>query len=173
MGRHKAVVVISVLLFVCTAGAADSPAPDWPQEPKEFRGIPFGASEKDVSSKLKLGAEACLALEEQRSCIHHTAIGDVKAMEIYQFEEDRLVQVFLSFKAAQYSTLRDEFVKLYGKPTETWTEPYETAGGGKHETEILEWHGDKMVVHVEQFGPSLQEGIAVVATREWFDKSAP
>lgn len=161
---RKAVIVFSALLFL-TAG--------WPQEPKAFRGIPFGASEEDVVSKLKLDQTiACLEIEEHRSCIQHTSLGGVKVMEIYQFDEDRLVQVFLSFKSPQYSLLRDELTKLYGKPTETWTEPYETVGGGDHTTEMLEWRGDRMVVHVEQFSASLHEGIAVIATRDWFDKSS-
>jgi hypothetical protein len=159
---RKAIILFSALLFL---------AADWPQEPKAFRGIAFGASERDVASTLKLDAAVmCLDMDEQRSCIHHTSIGEVKVMEIYQFEEDRLVQVFLSFKSPQYSLLLEEFTKLYGKPAERWTEPYETVGG-KHTTEILEWRGDRMVVHVEQFGASLHEGIAVVATREWFEKS--
>lgn len=159
---RKAVIIFSAFLFV---------AADWPQEPKSFRGVPFGASEEEVASTLKLSEVACLDTDGQRSCIHHTSIGDVKVMEVYQFDDDRLVQVFLSFKSPQYSLLREEFIKLYGKPAETWTEPYETVGGGGHTTEMLEWRGDKMVVHVEQFGPSLHEGIAVVATREWFDQS--
>ena len=160
---RKAVILFSTLLLL---GA------DWPQEPKAFRGITFGASEQDVASALKLDAAvSCLDIEEQRSCIHHTQIGDVKVMELYQFDEDRLVQVFLSFKSPQYSLLREELTKLYGKPEETWTEPYETIGGKSTTTELLEWRGDKMVVHVEQFGPSLHEGIAVIATREWFEKS--
>lgn len=56
--------------------------------------------------------------------------------------------------------------KLYGKPAETWTEPYETVGGGDDTTEMLEWHGARMVVPVEQFSASLHKGIAVIATRE-------
>lgn len=158
---RNAIIVFSALLFV---------AADWPQEPTAFRGIPFGTSERDVASTLKLNDYSCLDAEGQRSCIHHTSIGEVKVMEVYQFDEDQLVQVFLSFKSPQYSLLREEFTKLYGKPAEVWTEDYETIGGGKSTTEMLEWRGEKMVVHVEQFGPSLHEGIAVVATREWFEK---
>lgn len=161
---RRTIIIFSAILFI---------AADWPQEPKAFRGVLFGASEQEVASTLKLDAVvACLDIEEQRSCIHHTSLGEVKVMEIYQFDEDRLVQVFLSFKTPQYSLLREELIKLYGKPAETWTEPYETVGG-KHTTEILEWRGDKMVVHLQQFGASLHEGIAMVATREWFDKSEP
>ena len=159
---RKPILLLSAFLLLAAA---------WPKQPTSFRGTPFGASEEKVASTLKLNAAvACLDIEGQRSCIHHTSLGEVKVMELYQFEEDRLVQVFLSFKSPQYSLLRDEFTKLYGKPTDTWTEPYETVGG-KHTTEMLEWNGDKMVVHVEQFGPSLYEGIAVIATREWFEKS--
>ncbi|HEX6100463.1 MAG TPA: hypothetical protein VF432_29380 [Thermoanaerobaculia bacterium] len=158
---RKAILIVSGLLFIAAV---------WAQEPKAFRGVPFGASEEEVASTLKLSAVSCLDMDGQRSCIHHTSLGEVKVMEVYQFDEDRLVQVFLSFKSPQYSLLREEFIKLYGKPTEIWTEPYETVGG-KHRTEMLEWRGDKMIVRVEQFGPSLHEGIAVVATREWFEKS--
>ena len=165
------VFAIALLVVSDVAHAGDRQSPKWRQEPKDYRGIPFGASEADVASKLKLNAAvACLLMGEQRGCIHHTSIDDVKAMEVFQFEEDQLVQVFISFKADRYAKLRDLFIERYGQPAETWTEPYETVGGGDHTTEILEWHGDKMIVHIEQFGPSLHEGTAVIATREWFEK---
>ena len=151
---------------------ANASEPAWPQQPKEFRGLSFGTTEKEVSSKLKLESFACLAIEQQRTCIHHGSLGDVKATEIYTFDEDRLVQVHISFKPAQYLILRDQFVERYGKAAETWTEPFETVGGGDHTNEIHVWTGDKIVIQLEKFGPSTQESRAVIATREWYDKTA-
>lgn len=167
----KTLLVISVLALSLHANAADPPA--WPKEPKDFRGVPFGASEKDVVSALKLDqAVACLEIEEQRSCIHHGTIGEVKAMELYQFEDDRLVQVHISFKAPQYESLRDLFIARYGPPAESWTEPFETVGGASATNEILEWRGETMILQMEKFGPSLHESLAVIATREWYDQQA-
>lgn len=167
----KILLVTTLVALSFAANAADPPA--WLKEPKDFGGLPFGASEKEVASKLKLDAAvACLLIEEQRSCIHHGTIGDVKVMEIYQFEDDRLVQVHISFKPPQFQSLRDLFVERYGDPTETWTEPFETVGGGSATNEILEWRGDRMILQMEKFGPSLHESLALIATRQWYDKTA-
>lgn len=152
---------------------ASASEPAWPQEPKEFRGLSFGATEREVSSKLKLDpAIACLAIEEQRTCIHHGSLGDVKTSEIYTFDEDRLVQIHISFKPHQHPLLRDLFVERYGKAADTWTEPFETVGGGDHTNEIHVWNGDNVVIQIEKFGPSTQESTAVIATREWYDQTA-
>ena len=161
------------MLVLALSMPANAPEPPWPQEPKEFRGLSFGATEKEVASKLKLDAAVmCLEIEEQRTCLHHGTLGDVKVSEIYTFEEDRLVQVHISFKPPQYLLLRDQFLERYGQAHETFTEPFETVGGGNHTNEIHVWSGDKMVIQLEKFGPSIHESIAVIATREWYDKTA-
>lgn len=160
-------------LLIALSMPANSSEPAWPQEPKEFRGLPFGsATARDVSSKLKLESFACLEIEGQRTCLHHGSLGDVKVSEIYTFDEDRLVQVHISFKPEQYLLLQDQFVERYGKAAETWTEPFETVGGGDHTNEIHVWSGDRIVIQLEKFGPSTREGTAVIATREWYDKTA-
>lgn len=135
--------------------------------------MPFGATEKDVVAGLKLDAAvACLAIEGQRVCLHHGTLGEVKVSEIYSFDEDRLVQVHLSFKPHQYLLLRDLFVERYGEAAETWTEPFETVGGGDHTNEIHVWSGDRIVIQLEKFGPSTQESTAVIVTRAWYDQTA-
>lgn len=162
------------LLLVALSLPANAEEPAWPQEPKEYRGLSLGVStEKEVASQLKIDpAIMCLEIEGQRVCLHHGTLGEVKVSEIYSFDEDRLVQVHISFKPPQYLLLRELFVKRYGKASETWTEPFETVGGGDHTNEIHEWRGDKIVVQLEKFGPSTQECSAVIATREWYDETA-
>ena len=162
---------LSVLLIALSMPANASDVA-WPKEPKEFRGLAFGATEAEVASKLKLESFACLAIEGQRTCLHHGNLGDVKVSEIYTFEEDHLVQVHISFKPEQYLLFRDQLVERYGKAPETWTEPFETVGGGDYTNEIHVWSGEKIVIQLEKFGPSTQEGTAVIATREWYDKTA-
>ena len=172
MHNEDMYAALSVLL-VALSLSANASEPAWPQEPKEFQGLAFGTTEREVSSKLKVDAAiACLKIEEQRTCLHHGSVGDVKTSEIYTFDNDRLVQVHLSFKPNQYLLLRDLFVERYGKAGETWTEPFETVGGGDHTNEIHVWSGDRIVIQLEKFGPSIQEGTAVLATREWYDKTA-
>lgn len=162
---------LTLLLLALSMPASASEAA-WPQEPKEFRGLSFGATESEVASKLKLESFACLAIEGQRACMHHGSLGEVKVSEIYSFDEDRLVQVHISFKPPQFLLLRDLFVERYGKAGETWTEPFETVGGGDHTNEIHVWRGDRMIIQLEKFGPSTLESTAVIATREWYDKTA-
>ena len=170
---HNAPVYAALsILLLALSMPVNASEPAWTQQPKEFRGLAFGATEAEVASKLKLESYMCLAIEEQRTCLHHGSLGDVKVSEIYTFDEDHLVQVHISFKPAQYLLLRDQFLERYGKAPETWTEPFETVGGGDHTNEIHVWTGDKMVIQLEKFGPSTQEGRAVIATREWFDATA-
>ena len=169
---NRMYVALSLLLAALSMPANPS-EPAWPQEPKEFRGLSLGVStEKEVSSKLKLEDFACLAIEGQRTCLHHGSLGEVKVSEIYTFDEDRLVQVHISFKPPQYLLLRDLFLERYGKAGESWTEPFETVGGGDHTNEIHVWSGEKIVIQLEKFGPSTLEGTAVIATREWYDQTA-
>lgn len=166
----KALLATALLSLALAAHAAA--ASQWPGEPKEYRGLPFGTSEKEVASKLDLDAAvACLAIEGQRSCIHHTTIGEAKVVEVYQFEGDGLVQVHISFKSAAYEQVRDLFVERYGKPGETSHEPFETVGGRSAMNEFLEWRGGKLILQMEKFGPSLHESLAVIATRDWYDKT--
>lgn len=162
------------LLLAALSMPANAGEPARPQQPKEYRGLVLGVStEKEVASQLKLDAAImCLEIEGQRVCLHHGTLGEVKVSEIYTFDEDRLVQVHISFKPAQYLLLRDLFVERYGKASETWTEPFETVGGGDHTNEIHVWSGDKIVIQMEMFGPSTQECTAVIATREWYDETA-
>lgn len=163
--------VLSVLILALSMPANASETA-WTKQPKEYRGLAFGATEAQVVSKLKLESFACLDIEGQRTCLHHGSLGEVKVSEIYTFDEDRLVQVHISFKPPQYLLLLDLFLERYGKAPETWTEPYETVGGGDHTNEIHVWNGEKIVIQLEKFGPSTQEGTAVIATREWYDKTA-
>ena len=172
--HNDGVYVALSILVVALAMPANAREPAWPQEPKEYRGLALGgATEKEVASALKIDpAIMCQEIEGQRTCLHFGTLGEVKVSEIYTFEEDRLVQVHISFKPPQYLLLRDQFLKLYGKAHETFTEPFETVGGGNHTNEIHVWSGDKMVIQLEKFGPSIHESIAVIATREWYDKTA-
>ncbi len=146
--------------------------PAWPKKPKEFRALTLGVStEKEVASKLKLDAAImCLEIEGQRACLHHGSLGEVKVSETYIFEEDRLVRVHISFKPPQYLLLRDLFVERYGKAGETWTEPFETVGGGDHTNEVHLWTGNKLVIRLDKFGASTQEGAAMIVTREVYDR---
>ncbi len=166
---------LSVLLLALSMPApmdANGAEPAWAKQPKEYRGLAFGATEAQVVAKLKLESFACLAIEGQRTCLHHGSLGDVKVSEIYTFDEDGLVQVHISFKPPQYQLLLDLFLERYGKAPETWTEPYETVGGGDHTNEIHVWNGEKIVIQLEKYGPSTLEGTAVIATREWYDQTA-
>jgi hypothetical protein len=63
-------------------------------------------------------------------------------------------------------------VERYGKAAETWTEPFQTVGGGDHTNEIHLWSGDKMVIRVDKFGASTQECAAMIVTRELYDQTA-
>jgi hypothetical protein len=164
--------VLAVLFAAALSTPANASEPAWTQEPREFRGIAFGATEREVASQLKLDAVACLEIEGQRTCLHHGALGDVRVSEIYTFEDDKFVQVHISFKPDRHPLLIGQFVKEYGKAGETWTEPFEAIGGGEHTNEIHVWNGDNMVIQVEKFGPSLVESSAVIATRAWYDKTA-
>lgn len=81
-------------------------------------------------------------------------------------------RLHMSFKPPQFQSLRNLFVERYGDPTETWTEPFETVGGGSAMNEGLEWRGDRMILQMQKYGPSLHESLALIATRQWYDKTA-
>ncbi len=141
----------------------------WPNEPKDFRGVPFGATEKEAVAKLGVNSRNCSANGgDRRTCfVPRQTIGEVSTEEVYEFASDKLVNVIVGFHSDQFSYLRDVFVKKYGEPTKVEKTPVKTNAGAEFENEELVWIGDSKVVSLRRYSGTITDGMATIADRAW------
>jgi hypothetical protein len=159
-------LVVFALLMVTSASGSEK----WPNEPKEFRGVPFGSSQSAMREKFDPGR--CVGRPNDVCLNHAQRIGEAATDEVYSFEADRFVDVYITFASGRYEYLRDIFVEKYGAPTDTKKTLVKTPGGAEFENERLTWFGDSVMVDIERFGRTVTKGTAHLSDRAWMERSA-
>jgi hypothetical protein len=101
---------------------AAASAVHWPLEPKDFRGVPFGASLKQTEKILRLYCSSDKRTKIGVCLDRYFAIGPVTTQNVFEFDADRLVRIRLSFPSSSFATLRDIFIERYGQPSATQTQ---------------------------------------------------
>lgn len=168
--KYTALCVALTVAFGLLAEDLPTPPP-WPQEPTDFRKVPFGSSPSELEATLK--AASCRTLNGRFGCIYQGTIGDVSTSEIYLFDatKTKMERVLITFPSDKYSFVRDVFVERYGQPLTSKVEPYKTRGGAEFENEALAWLGEAMLVTLDRYGSNLKDGFAMVASRAAIDAS--
>lgn len=158
LGRY-----VALLLLVAVTASAD----DWPLEPKDFRGVPFGASIKQTEKALRLHCSADKKTKIGVCLDRYFAIGPVTTMNVFEFDADRLVRVRLTFPASSFATLRDIFIERYGQPTATETQPVRTNAGVEYQNEVLIWTGAAIDARLQKYSGTVTEGEAFLVDQVW------
>ena len=183
-----------LLLVITTAAASDK----WPLEPKDFRGVPFGASRDEARAildpepsaditknlncpehfispdNLKLLPPADRASWEQldrerKQCSQVRDIGLASTTQTFEFRPERFVRVSLTFSGDRFEYLRDIFIQRYGPPTESRVEPFQTRSGSVFQNSVLTWSGDKVTAQIQRFSDTIDKGTAFIADKAWLD----
>jgi hypothetical protein len=159
---HVLRCAVLVLLAALPATAAD-----WPLEPKDFRGVPFGASLKQTEKQLRLHCSSAKRAKVGVCLDPYFSIGPVLTQNIFEFDGDRLVRVRLTFTASSFPTLRDIFIERYGQPTATETQPVKTTAGVEYENETLIWTGSAIEVRLQKYADTVASGEAFLVDQVW------
>jgi hypothetical protein len=186
-------LLCSLLLLLATVTTTAAASDKWPLEPKDFRGVPFGASVADMrviivpapNSPVNCAGDMLTnkdllrrltpAMQEagasmfrlKNTCTQLFSIGGVSTKQEFVFHEDKLVQVDLSFASAAFDKLRDIFTIRYGPPTESHTEPIRTKSGSSFENSVSVWVGQKVTVRLQQFSETIDGGSALIIDNLW------
>jgi hypothetical protein len=138
---------------------------DWPLEPKDFRGIPFpGASTADVAKKLGRKPRECTATD----CHDYGfKLVDVQILTLYQFKDDRLVTIALSFESSSYDTVKAIFIERYGPPTRVEATPMKTMMGVEYQNETVLWIGKVVKVNLMRIAGSVDKSLVMMSDNEY------
>jgi hypothetical protein len=156
---------VALLLFTAIPAVAQT---EWPQEPSDFRGVPFGATQREVRRLLGISSFDC---DRLRCADPRFVLGHVATQNDLFFQDGRFVQSVLNFRSADFDYLRDLFVQRYGSPMKTERHVMTSSAGAERENETLEWRGAKAVVVIARYaaGDALN-GYALVTERSWADE---
>lgn len=155
----------ALIVFICVAALAQT---EWPQEPSNFRGVPFGATQRDARRALHLSVLDCSGV---RCSDVRFMLGHVVLRNDLFFHDGKFVQAVLNFASSDFDYLREVFIQRYGDPMTTEHRDMKRATGAERENETLEWRGSKAVVILARYaaGEPLT-GYALVTERHWADE---
>jgi hypothetical protein len=138
-------------------------------EPKDFRGIPWGASIEEVRKAVPNLPAYALYTQGDRVKVFFVPtgrVGDVAARFAYLFLDDKFAEVTIYFESGKFPTMRDAFVERYGKPTSTENIPMQTSMGAKYENQRILWEGKTIVIRLDRYSGKITDGQANIGTKE-------
>lgn len=146
---------LAFTVSLSTLFQAKKPVPfGWQQEPKAFRGVAWGTSEKDAKAALDLGLCSDVTPEPpdatMRRCIFPFKLGSVSVAGYLQFMNDRLVSAFGNFPSEKYQAVRTAVVQEYGPPKTANTPTVTIRVNGPFEH--LTWGGRKVGIVLDGEG---------------------
>ena len=152
----RTILAASVAFMVSLPALSQAKKPvhfGWQQEPKAFRGIAWGTSEKDAKAALKF--ESCSDVTATppgakiRRCVSPFNLGSVSVSGYLQFMNDKLVSAFGDFPSEKYQTVRTAVVQEYGPPMTVNTPAVSIRSGP---FEHLTWEGPTIAIVLDAEG---------------------
>jgi hypothetical protein len=145
---------VAFMVSLPVLSQAKKPVPiGWQQEPKTFRGVAWGTSEKDAKVALKFEScsdvTAAPSSAKIRRCVFPFNLGSVSVSGYLQFMNDELVSAFGNFPSEKYDTVRTAVVQEYGPPR-TVNTPTASIRSGPFEH--LTWEGPKVAIVLDAEG---------------------
>ena len=171
MTRTIAVVWVLLVLLASRALAFD--------EPEDFRGVPWGASEEQLRKTLGGPAWAgrdidlCYAIPPEhrqlgdRACGGRFILKDIAVQAIYSFRADHFVSVALNYAPKDFDGIAAVFIERYGAPTSEEHPPFKSLGGGPTATnQILRWGGPRIAIVLRRYAGMITEGLGSITTQD-------
>lgn len=163
----------SILFLVVFSGFLFAEQPQkktvWTMEPKDYRGVPFGATEEEVT-KVMMGL-TCYDFENHRNCAGFHKIGEVQVQNLISFSLDgKFSAVILNFKSEDFDFLKSVLIEKYGEPSKVERSPLKNRMGATFEQEHLFWQGKTMRVQALKYTDTISNGVAGIGLNSFFEK---
>lgn len=153
----KITFVVSILLLLGVTNSSYADTAKWKNEPDNFRGVTFGATEADV--KEIIPDLQCKDTKSGRSCYDpYYKIGETITGCLLTFNGGRFSGVYIVFKSEDYKNIKSLFIDKYGEPMKSVDFDIKTRAGIKQENNKLLWHGDKLIVSLQKYCGDLHNG---------------
>lgn len=140
------------------------PVAVWKQEPNGFRGVMLGSTSSDVGLELDCHSEDYRGIEYQGilGCNDRKDLGTPLSSWIinlvYNFRDDKVVEIVGIFEPSSYEQLRDILIAAYGKPHQSHHVVKQNKMGVTVTDEILRWHGKRVSVFIQKYEMFLEFG---------------
>jgi hypothetical protein len=119
---------------------------NWKKEPHSFLGVPFGASQNQAASKMKvLTCES--AISDSKYCLFRFTLGDIQVYGKAIFLNDHVIEFSAIAPQSSFSALRDLLKDRYGSAS---------VEGQSN----LTWFGKKVTLEAEKNCPPGRRNIA-------------
>lgn len=142
---------------------------DWPLEPKDFRGVPFGASKQRADATLKFLSCYRHDVNETVCDDDEIHVGAVHMLPVYTFDwRNRLVSVLIKTYTEEFADMKDIFMKRYGKPANTRSGRSRT--GVQFSNELLSWQGRVIDVRLLRYAGDMKWSCAQIFDRAWQER---
>ena len=155
MRRLFYAITLLVIMLPCIASAQDNVTLGKPWE--TFRGLPFGASEsyvKELFPHIYCRSVKASVFNADKFCEDRNfRIGEVQVENIFEFLNDKLVKVRLSFRSEVYGYIKEVFIIKYGNPHHVRTEVIENKARIQYDNEILTWKGNDVYLMLNRYQP--------------------
>lgn len=144
----KRLLLLSGIILMTVANPAIAWA-QWANEPKDFNGIPFGASEDEARKIMpSMDCKTFVRSSGSRVCWDNSYnIDNVYMTAILTFDNNTLVNVLLKYKSSDFDSIKDVFIKKYGKQMDY--EKYDI--GPNFQSEKLGWYGEIVDVWISKY----------------------
>jgi hypothetical protein len=136
-------------------------------EPDNFRGVPWGASEQQVREKNTgmLCYDAKGNPLGERACGVEITIGSVPTSTFFVFRNGKFMTVLLTFEPKDFSEMEGIFAERYGKPTRTEELEGRTPAGLSFVDIVHEWTGQRIHIMLKKYAGKSMQSIATIGSR--------
>ncbi len=147
-------------------------------EPEDFRGVRWGASEdqlrKTLGGPTSAGRDIDLCytipLEHRqlgdRACTGRVILSDITVQAIYSFRADHFVSVVVNYAPKDFDRIAAVFLERYGAPTSEERPPFKSLDGLTATDQILRWGGPRIAIVLRRYAGMITEGLGSIATQD-------
>jgi hypothetical protein len=154
------------ILIIAASTLSIGFAQTWTQEPTNFRGVPWGATEKEAKKIVDLN---CVNIRQNhRGCVSPFQLNGHEITPVFMFLNGKLGGVSGRFKVEAYPDLRTAFVDKYGAPSSTERSTVQNKMGASFEQESLVWDGPTIYIHLTRLSDTVTNGSFSVGTKNYF-----
>jgi hypothetical protein len=143
------------------------------EEPDGFRGLKWGMSAEGIKKIVQeqIPGPAVGIMDYGTETLHYEdwIAGALTKLSL-NFVDGKFARVSITFDPKDFETIREVFVKRYGKPMASITQEVGTARGVKLANPVLTWQGTRIAIVLSKYGNTIIQGLASIGQKELFEK---
>lgn len=166
MGRL--LMICSIVLTLTTAA--------WADEPFDFKGVPFGASEQDLLQKHPdfkcqkgpplTGDRACLLTQKRGA-----SYAGVGATVMVSFFSDKITHVTINFNSSEFDVVKGALIIKYGAPTTESSTSVSNRMGATFQNQQGTWDkNDGLILEINKYAGEISKSSVHIYTKEDYEK---